>query len=115
MMRVVILALVALLAAGTSVQSADLPIRFTHHASDRLEQRHIRRAWVEQVVRAPDWTEPDPKSETVHRAYGRIAEAKGQVLRVVYTDVPDNRDGRPIHLIITEFFDRAAEKHAPSR
>jgi len=51
--------------------------------------------------------EPDPKSATVHRAYGPIDDADGKILRVVYTEVKD------AELVITEFFDRAAERRAP--
>jgi uncharacterized protein DUF4258 len=108
MMRFVIAAFVAFLATGAAAETASTPIRFSHHASERLEERHIQRAWVEHVVHMPDWTEPDPQHKpSVHVAFGRIGEAKDQILHVVYADV----DGA--ELVITEFFDRAAARRAP--
>ena len=110
MIRIVIAAFVAFLASGVAAETAALPIRFSHHASERLEERHIQKVWVEHVVHMPDWTEPDPQHKlSVHLAFGRIAEAQGQILHVVYADV----DGA--ELVITEFFDRAAAKRAPFR
>jgi hypothetical protein len=69
-----------------------------------LSERGIERAWVETVLRAPEWDEADPKDARAHRAFGRIGEAKGKVLRVVYTNLGDER------LVITAFFDRDASK-----
>ena len=35
--------------------------------------------WAEHVLRDPDWMQPD------RLAFGRIPEAHGQILRVIYT------------------------------
>ena len=107
MTRFVIALFVAFLATGVAAETS-LPVRFSHHASERLDERHIRKAWVEHVVHMPDWTEPDPQHKpSVHLAFGRIAEARGQILHVVYADVAG------AELVITEYFDRAAERRAP--
>ena len=106
MKRILGIAFLIFLATGAAAQTS-LPIGFSHHASERLVERHIRRAWVIHVLRMPDWTEPDKQKASVHQAYGRIDDAHGQILRVVYTEVGDRE------LVITEFFDRAAARRAP--
>lgn len=106
MRRFLLLAFLALFAA-TAVAAA--PVIYTKHATERLAERRIEKAWIERVANNPDWVETDPKNAKVQRAYGKIDEAGGMILRVVYTDV---RDGR---LIITEFFDDAATRRAHGR
>jgi hypothetical protein len=107
MKQLFLIAFLALFAA-TAVQASS-PVIYTKHATERLEQRQIEKVWVERVLENPDWVEPDPRNAKVRRAYGRIDEAGGMILRVVYTDV---RDGR---LIITQFFDDGAQRRAPAR
>jgi hypothetical protein len=104
--RFLFLAFIALFAAAAEAAS---PVIYTKHAIQRLEQRHIEKAWVERVMNRPDWVEQDPRNAKVTRAYGRIEEAGGMILRVVYTNV---RDGR---LIITQYFDDGAERRARAR
>ena len=100
-------ALVLLLATGAAAETATVPITFSHHATERLAERHIRRAWVEHVLRDPDWVEPDRYNPSVHLAFGAIPEAHAQILRVVYVEL-GNRE-----LVISEYSDREAVRRAP--
>jgi hypothetical protein len=63
----------------------------TQHLLIRLGEREIPIAWVERVALAPAWKEPDPHDRNVTRAFGRIQEAEGKVLRVAYVDRADGR------------------------
>lgn len=67
------------------------PLVLTKHLLARLAERKILLAWVERVVMSPDWTEKDPRDPEITRAYSRIKEAGGKVLRVAYIDRPDGR------------------------
>jgi len=67
------------------------PLVLTKHLLIRLAERNIPLAWVERVAVSPDWTETEPRSPEVTRAFGRIKEAGGKVLRVAYADRPDGR------------------------
>jgi hypothetical protein len=79
-------------------------IEVTRHAAERLAERGIPLSWVEDALRAPDWTEPDPGDPTLRRAYRRIAAMEHRVLRVVFFQAePD------LCRLITAFFDRDAE------
>ena len=54
----------------------------TAHAQTRMHGRRVKQEWIEDTVRAPDWTEPDPNDPAVERRFRAIAEAGGRVLRV---------------------------------
>ena len=54
----------------------------TAHARTRMHGRRIRQEWIEDTVRTPDWTEPDPKNPAVERRFRAIAEVGGRILRV---------------------------------
>jgi len=77
-----------------------LPIHFTVHAFAVMEERGIRRKWIERVLAQPEWTEDDQFQAGVVLAFGHIEEFGGRVLRVVYNDTQVERR------IITAFFDR---------
>jgi hypothetical protein len=79
-----------------------MPLVFTIHASRRLLQRGIPKTWVEATITAPDWTVPDPVNPQLTRAFKRLPEAGGRVLRVVYLKEEDD------FVIITAFPDRNA-------
>lgn len=79
-------------------------LRFTVHAKAMLAERAIKREWVETVLAAPEWTEADPHQAGGRRAYGRIAEAAGRVLRVVYIEHGSGRR------VLTTYFDRDARQ-----
>ena len=76
------------------------PLHFTLHALTAIGERGIQREWVARVVSKPEWTEPDAIQPEVQLAFGRIPEARGRILRVVYADSEGERR------IITAFFDR---------
>lgn len=56
---------------------------YSGHASEMLGSRGIEREWVERAILAPDDSEPDPKHADRTRAYKRLPERDGRVLRVV--------------------------------
>jgi hypothetical protein len=76
------------------------------HALEQMAERGIELAWAERVALRPDWTEPDPQSG-VTRHFGAIPEFGGRVLRVVVTDVGDERR------VLTAHFDRNARRRSP--
>jgi|GEM_PF-5609318 len=76
----------------------------TEHAIDRAAQRDLPIAWIEQVVLAPDWTEPDTKSG-ITRHYGVIAAAGGKILRVAVVDA-----GEGWKRVLSAHFDRSAAR-----
>jgi len=71
------------------------------HAAAEIERRGIRTAWIEAVLRAPLWSEPDPDPQ-VRRCFGRIEAAEGRVLRVAIVARPGSV------LVVTAHFDRVA-------
>lgn len=72
----------------------------TRHAQDMIEEREIDLSWDEQTISAPAYKEQDPARPEVIRAFRRIAERDGRMLRVVYA--ADNDTIR----VLTVFFDR---------
>lgn len=74
--------------------------RLTEHAKDALAKRQIALEWMEQVFRAPEWTEPDPVDEDLEHRVARISDSGNRVLRVVVSvkAVPPR--------IVTVYFDR---------
>jgi hypothetical protein len=86
-----------------------MAIRLTAHARRRLAERKISEEWVERTVAAPDWRSPEPSDPRLTRAYKRVPEAAGRVLRVVYLLLSENE-----FLIITAFPDRDAQPPDPN-
>ena len=78
-----------------------MEVEITLHAARRMEQRGLDRAWIEDIVRRPDWTDPGDPSLT--RAFGRVAAMDGRVLRVVFS-----RPSAYAVRVVTAFFDRDA-------
>jgi hypothetical protein len=48
----------------------------------RMQSRRVKLEWIEETVRAPDWTEPDPSDPAIERRFRAIAEAGARILRV---------------------------------
>ena len=83
---------------GTSPSA--IPLEFTRHALQVMEEREIPIEWVEQAVAAPAMREPDPHDTALERFFRGIAEREGRALRVVVnTRVAPWR-------VISVFFDR---------
>jgi len=77
---------------------------FTDHARDRMTVRQIEPAWVEATVDHPERSEPDPHDPALTRAWRRIPEFGGRILRVVF-----RREGGDI-VVVSTVFDRGAAR-----
>jgi hypothetical protein len=75
-------------------------IVLTKHAQDVMNERKILLPWVEQTVFQPTLIEDDPSRSGVVRAFRRIPERDGRMLRVAYVAERDSLR------ILTVFFDR---------
>jgi Domain of unknown function (DUF4258) len=78
-------------------------LELSEHARLRIEQRKLDPRWIEQVIRCPEWREPEPSDPALERRFGRIAEMGGRVLRVVILPISSERCR-----VVTLFFDRGA-------
>jgi Domain of unknown function (DUF4258) len=78
-------------------------LELSAHAQLRIQQRKLDLRWVEQVVRHPEWSEPEPSDPALERRFGRIAEMGGRVLRVVILPISPAKCR-----VVTLFFDRGA-------
>jgi hypothetical protein len=81
---------------------ADLPIRLTRHARERVDAGEVRAVWIEETIRGADRTSPDPRRPEVTLSFRTIAMFGGLVLRVAH------RKGDGHIVVITAFFDRGA-------
>ena len=81
---------------------------YTRHAQDMIIEREIDRAWIQATIDAPDTIEPDPKRPGVLRAFRKVPERGGRILRVVHI-----RTGTRVK-VLTVFFDRARRKDKKS-
>lgn len=77
---------------------------YTVHAAKMLSERKIDPSWVEETILAPDSVEPDPKHDDLRRAFRKIPERDGRVLRVVYGET----DGTL--RVVTLFLDRGRRR-----
>ena len=77
-------------------------IVFTEHAKTALAERNLLTEWVERVVTAPQWTEPDRLDPAVMRYFGAIPERGGRFLRVAAVET----DGH--FRVVSVFLDRRA-------
>jgi hypothetical protein len=83
------------------------PIILTYHAAvERMGELKLEREWVEQAIRTPDWTEPDPRPG-IERRFRATPEYGGRVLRVACVEEKD-------HIrVVSVFPDRnATRRHA---
>jgi hypothetical protein len=71
-----------------------------------VAEREIPLDWIERVLDAPVFEEPDTTHIGAMRAYAPIAEFGNRMLRVVYDDNP------PIIRLITLHFDRRATRRS---
>jgi hypothetical protein len=84
----------------------------THHARDNIVRDAIDPAWIETTVGHPTALMVDPHDPTLSRAWRRILERGGRVLRVVFRAA-----GADIVVVTvffaTVFFDRGARRWLP--
>lgn len=74
----------------------------TRHAEQKLDERSLKREWVERTAREPLWIEPEPRDKSAERRFASIAEFGGRILRVVCVETED------AIRVITALFDRDA-------
>jgi hypothetical protein len=79
------------------------PIRFTAHALHAMDHREIEPAWVERVLRQPEWIADDPADPILRRAFAQVPERANRYMRVVYSEGPAE------WVIVTAFLDRDAK------
>ena len=79
-------------------------LTLTAHARVRLQERHLPLNWVEDTVRNPDWTEPDPRGANVERRFRAISERGGRILRVACVET------ETAIRVISVMFDRNARR-----
>ena len=77
-------------------------LHLTRHVLDEIDQRRLKRAWVERVAMQPDWTEPSRWRAGVELRFGRVDEAGGRMLRVTTIDE------QGVRVVITAHVDRKA-------
>lgn len=77
-------------------------IVLTRHAEQKLEERGLKREWVERTIRKPLWVEPEPHDKPAERRFASIDEFGGRTLRVVCVET-----GTEVR-VITAMFDRNA-------
>jgi hypothetical protein len=73
---------------------------YTQHARDVMQERNIRKAWIERVLKKPLLIEPDRLDDALEHRLGRIKGYGNRVLRVIV-----NRNVAP-EKVITVYFDR---------
>ncbi len=78
------------------------PIVWTAHAEQAIASRKIRKDWVEDAIRHPDWQDLDPANANRTRYYRVVPELRDRVIRVV-CEVSDEYVS-----VITVFPDRKA-------
>ena len=96
-----------LLLGLAAVTEADTVLILTRHARDNIVRDAINSAWIETTVRQPTALMVDPHDPTLSRAWRRIPERSGRVLRVVFRPA-----GADI-VVVTVFFDRGARRWLP--
>jgi hypothetical protein len=79
----------------------------TRHARDNIARDAIDPAWIETTVRQPAALMLDPHDPTLSRAWRRIPQRGGRVLRVVFRAA-----GADI-VVVTVFADRGARRWLP--
>ena len=76
---------------------------FTRHALTRMEKRRLTKVMVEQALKNPERSEPDPVDSELEQIWGRIPALANRCLRVIVSKELPRR-------VITAHLDRLAEK-----
>ncbi|MFB0493355.1 hypothetical protein ABIE45_005941 [Methylobacterium sp. OAE515] len=82
-------------------------IRWSDHALGRMRLRAIEPLWVERVLACPELVEADPDHPGRFRAFARVPECDGRVLRVVYEPLQDGAEA----LVVTALLDRGRTRN----
>jgi hypothetical protein len=82
------------------------PLILTKHAQDMVNERETQLDWIQRVLDAPVFEEPDTTHMGATRAYAPIAEFGNRMLRVVYYD------NQTTVRVITLHFDRRATRRS---
>lgn len=77
-------------------------ISWSEHALTTARERSLEPEWVEETVRQPDWSVPDPEHSERERRYKAFPGQGSRILRVVVVET--SAEIR----IVTAFFDRKA-------
>jgi hypothetical protein len=79
----------------------------TRHARARMARDGINEIWVERTILYPEHAAPNPDDPMITRAWRRIPELGGRIVRVVfYAAGPD-------FVVVTAFLDRGARRWLP--
>jgi uncharacterized DUF497 family protein len=84
------------------VSGSNKRVVLTRHAEQKLQERGLKREWIERTVRKPRWIEAEPRDKTAERRFAVIEEFGGRILRVVCVETEDGIR------VITALFDRDA-------
>jgi hypothetical protein len=79
-------------------------IKLSKHTADEMARRGIAMPYIEDVIVAPAWSEPDQKDPSLTRSFKPIPAFGNRVLRVVHR--PDGTDV----FIVTAHWDRGASR-----
>lgn len=80
----------------------------TKHAQQNVARDRLDLAWIEATITRPQHVDRDPNDATLARAWRRIPQRSGRVLRVVFHPA-----GADI-VVVTAFFDRGARRWLPT-
>ena len=80
----------------------------TKHAQEKIAREGFDLSWIEATITAPERTAPDPDDPTLTRAWRRIPQRGGRVLRVVFR--PAGADV----VVVSVFLDRGAKRWLPT-
>jgi hypothetical protein len=79
----------------------------TKHARDRMLRDGIKEAWIEAIIRQPEYTMPDLTNPNLTLVWRRIPELGGRFVRVVFYAAGAD------FVIVTTFLDRGASRRWP--
>jgi len=83
---------------------AEKSISWSEHALTTVRERNLEPEWVEETVRQPDWSLPDPTHPERERRYKVLPSRDHRILRAVVVET--SAEIR----IVTAFLDRKARR-----
>lgn len=79
-------------------------ISWSGHALTTVRERNLEPEWVEETVRQPDWSVPDPDHPERERRYRALPSRDLRILRAVVVETSSEIR------IVTAFLDRKARR-----